>query len=147
MTPYKCVDYWTRNKITVQNSYPVTLVVDIFDRLTQVKFFLKIDICSGCWQVSNWERHEAKTIVVMRHGAYKFLVMSFGLTNALTTFCTHINEVLHNFLDDFVVIYLDEIVIYNEALEEHKTHLENVLSHFREYKLYAKPLKCSFAQT
>ncbi|KAL0293482.1 UNVERIFIED_CONTAM: Transposon Tf2-12 polyprotein [Sesamum radiatum] len=117
-----------------------------FDRLSQAKYFTKIDLRSGYWQVRIKEGDEAKTTVVTRYGAFEFLVMPFGLTNAPATFCTLMNQVLHGFLDEFVVVYLDDIVIYSRTLAEHVEHLRQVLARLREYELYAKVSKCSFAQ-
>ncbi|KAL0361382.1 UNVERIFIED_CONTAM: Retrovirus-related Pol polyprotein from transposon [Sesamum radiatum] len=119
---------------------------DCFDRLSQAKYFTKIDLRSGYWQVRIKEGDEAKTTVVTRYGAFEFLVMPFGLTNAPATFCTLMNQVLHGFLDEFVVVYLDDIVIYCRTLAEHVKHLRPVLARLCEYELYAKVSKCSFAQ-
>ncbi|KAL0449467.1 UNVERIFIED_CONTAM: Retrovirus-related Pol polyprotein from transposon.6 [Sesamum latifolium] len=101
---------------------------------------------SGYWQVRIKEGDEAKTTVVTRYGAFEFLIMPFGLTNAPATFSTLMNQVLHGFLDEFVVVYLDDIVIYSRTLAEHVEHLWQVLARLREYELYAKVSKCSFAQ-
>ncbi|XP_022888965.1 uncharacterized protein LOC111404384 [Olea europaea var. sylvestris] len=117
-----CCDYRALNKITVKNSYPIPLVADCFDRLGQAKYYTKIDLRSRYWQVQIKEGDEAKTTVVTRYGAFEFKVMPFGLTNAPTTFYTMMNQVLHGFLDDFVVVYVDGIVIYSETLEEHVQH-------------------------
>ncbi|KAL0378357.1 UNVERIFIED_CONTAM: RNA-directed DNA polymerase [Sesamum radiatum] len=141
-----CCDYRALNKISVKNKYPIPLVADCFDRLNQVKYFTKIDLRSGYWQVRIKEGDEAKTTVVTRYGAFEFLVMPFGLTNAPATFSTLMNLVLHGFLDEFVVVYLDDIVIYNGTLAEHVEHLRQVLTRLREHELYAKVSKCSFAQ-
>ncbi|KAL0293827.1 UNVERIFIED_CONTAM: Retrovirus-related Pol polyprotein from transposon [Sesamum radiatum] len=141
-----CCDYRALNKITVKNKYPIPLVADCFDRLSQAKYFTKIDLRLGYWQVRIKEGDEAKTTVVTRYGAFEFLVMPFGLTNAPATFCTLMNQVLHGFLDEFVVVYLDDIVIYSRTLAEHVEHLRKVLARLREYELYAKVSKCSFAQ-
>ncbi|KAI3451450.1 hypothetical protein Pfo_008115 [Paulownia fortunei] len=141
-----CCDYRALNKITVKNKYPIPLVADCFDRLSQAKYFTKIDLRSGYWQVRIKEGDEAKTTVVTRYGAYDFLVMPFGLTNAPATFSTLMNQVLHGFLDEFVVVYLDDIVVYSRTLEEHVRHLRKVLERLREHELYAKVSKCSFAQ-
>jgi hypothetical protein len=142
-----CCDYRALNKITVKNSYPIPLVADCFDRLSRARYYTKIDLRSGYWQVRIKEGDEAKTTVVTRYGAFEFKVMPFGLTNAPATFCTMMNQVLHGFLDDFVVVYLDDIVIYSETLEEHVQHVRRVFNRLRENELYAKPSKCSFAQT
>ncbi|KAL0311788.1 UNVERIFIED_CONTAM: RNA-directed DNA polymerase [Sesamum radiatum] len=137
-----CCDYRALNKITVKNKYPIPLVADCFDRLSQAKYFTKIDLRSGYWQVRIKEGDEAKTTVVTRYGAFEFLVMPFGLTNAPATFYTLMNQVLHGFLDEFVVVYLDDIVIYSRTLAEHVEHLRQVLARLREYELYAKVSKC-----
>ncbi|KAL0395006.1 UNVERIFIED_CONTAM: Retrovirus-related Pol polyprotein from transposon [Sesamum latifolium] len=141
-----CCDYRALNKITVKNKYPIPLVADWFNRLSQAKYFIKIDLRSGYWQVRIKVGDEAKTIVVTRYGAFEFLVIPFGLTNAPATFSTLMNQVLHGFLDEFVMVYLDDIVIYSRTLAEHVEHLRQVLARLREYELYAKVSKCSFAQ-
>ena len=89
---------------------------------------------------------EPKTTYVTRYGSYEFLVMSFGLTNAFATFCNLMNDVFYEFVDRFVVVYLDDIVIYSESLEDHLEHLRKVLSKLREHQLYIKKKKCEFAQ-
>ncbi|KAL0462762.1 UNVERIFIED_CONTAM: RNA-directed DNA polymerase [Sesamum latifolium] len=89
---YMCCDYRALNKITVKNKYPIPLVADCFDRLSQAKYFTKIDLRSGYWQVRIKEGDEAKTTVVTRYGAFEFLVMPFGLTNAPATFSTLMNQ-------------------------------------------------------
>ncbi|KAL0292961.1 UNVERIFIED_CONTAM: Retrovirus-related Pol polyprotein from transposon [Sesamum calycinum] len=110
------------------------------------EIFTKIDLRSGYWQVRIKEGDEAKTTVVTRCGAFEFLVMPFGLTNAPASFSTMMNQVLHGFLDDFVVVYLDDIVVYSGTLAEHVEHLRQVLTRLCEHELYAKVSKCSFAQ-
>ncbi|KAL0433643.1 UNVERIFIED_CONTAM: Retrovirus-related Pol polyprotein from transposon [Sesamum latifolium] len=141
-----CCDYRALNKITVKNKYPIPLVADCFDRLSQAKYFTKIDLRSGYWQVRIKEGDKAKTTVVTRYGAFEFLVMPFSLMNAPATFSTLMNQVLHGFLEKFVVVYLDDIIIYSRTLAEHVEHLRQVLARLREYELYAKVSKCSFAQ-
>ncbi|KAL2246590.1 UNVERIFIED_CONTAM: Transposon Tf2-12 polyprotein [Sesamum indicum] len=141
-----CCDYRALNKIIVKNKYPIPLVADCFDRLSGANYFTKIDLRSGYWQVRVKEGDEAKTTVVTRYGAFEFLVMPFGLTNAPATFSTLMNQVLHGFLDEFVVVYLDDIVIYSRTLAEHEDHLRQVLTRLREHELYVKVSKCSFAR-
>ncbi|KAL2251546.1 UNVERIFIED_CONTAM: RNA-directed DNA polymerase [Sesamum indicum] len=118
-----CCDYRALNKITVKNKYPIPLVADCFDRLSQANYFTKIDLRSGYWQVRIKEGDETKTTVVTRYGAFEFFVMAFGLTNAPAIFSTLMNQVLHGFLDEFVVVYLDDIVVYSKTLVEHEEHL------------------------
>ena len=87
-----------------------------------------------------------KTTCVTYYGAFEFLVMPFGLTNAPTTFCTLINQVFHDFLDKFVVVYLDDIVVYSSLLEKYVAHLKLVFKRLRQHQLFVKWEKCSFAQ-
>nr|CAD1821581.1 unnamed protein product [Ananas comosus var. bracteatus] len=141
-----CIDYRALNKVTVKNKYHIPLVADLFDQLGGAKFFTKLDLRSGYYQVRIAEGDEEKTTCVMRYGAYEFLVMPFGLTNAPATFCTLINKLFHPYLDRFVVVYLDDIVVYNNTLEEHAEHLRTIFQVLRENQLYVKREKCSFAK-
>ena len=88
---------------------------------------------------------EGKTICVTRYGSYEFLVMPFGLTNAPATFCNLMNDILFYYLDAFVVVYLDDIVVYNKTLTQHEKHLRLVFQKLKENMLYVKPEKCEFA--
>ena len=142
-----CVDYRALNKVTIKNKYPIPLAAELFDRLSKVEYFTKLDLRSGYWQVRVDEGDEAKTTCVTRYGSFEFLVMPFGLTNAPATFCNLMNDVLFYFLDSFVVVYLDDIVIYSPTLEDHVVHLEMVLDKLRQNKLYVKKEKCEFSQT
>ncbi|KAJ7947141.1 Retrotransposon protein, putative, Ty3-gypsy subclass [Quillaja saponaria] len=141
-----CVDYRALNKVTVRNSYPIPLIADLFDQLSGAKYFTKLDLRSGYYQVRIAEGDEPKTTCVTRYGAFEFLVMPFGLTNAPATFCTLMNQVFRGYLDKFVVVYLDDIVIYSSTLEDHKQHLQLVFNRLRENQLFVKREKCSFAQ-
>jgi hypothetical protein len=141
-----CVDYRALNKVTVKNKYPIPNASDLFDRLSQASHFTKLDLRSGYWQVRIAEGDEAKTACVTRYGSYEFLVMPFGLTNAPATFCNLMNDVLYEFLDRFVVVYLDDIVIYSESLDDHLDHLRQVFSRLREHQLFVKKEKCEFCR-
>ncbi|GKV20109.1 hypothetical protein SLEP1_g30273 [Rubroshorea leprosula] len=141
-----CIDYRALNKITVKNKYPIPLIDDLFDKHGKARWFTKLDLRSGYWQVRIAEGDKAKTTCVTCYGAYEFLVMPFSLTNAPATFCTLMNKVFHPFLNKFVVAYLDDIVVYRETLEEHVQHLRQVPQVLRENELYVKQEKCSFAQ-
>lgn len=105
-----------------------------------------MDLRSGYYQVRIAEGDEPKTTCVMRYGAFEWLVMPFGLTNAPATFCTLMNKIFHPYLDQFVVVYLDDIVIYSDTLEEHVEHLRTMFKVLRENELYIKKEKCSFAR-
>ena len=140
-----CIDYQALNKVTVKNKYPIPLIADLFDQLGRAKYFTKLDLRSGYYQVRIFEGDEPKTTCVTRYGSYEFLVMPFGLTNAPATFCTLMNKIFHPFLDKFVVVYLDDIVIYSNTLEEHVDHLGRVFQLLKQNELYVKREKCSFA--
>ncbi|KAL0413714.1 UNVERIFIED_CONTAM: Transposon Ty3-I Gag-Pol polyprotein [Sesamum radiatum] len=137
------VDYQALNKVTIKNKYPIPNAMDLFDKLTKARYYTKIDLRSGYWQVRVARGDESKTTRVMRYGSFEFLVMPFGLTNAHATFCNLMNDVLYEFLDLFVV-YLDDIVVYSESLIDHVRHLKAVFQKLREYELYAKKEKCEF---
>ncbi|XP_050374592.1 uncharacterized protein LOC126792152 [Argentina anserina] len=141
-----CVDYRALNKVTLRNKYPIPLINDLFDQLSSAKYFTKLDLCLGYHQVCIAKGDEYKTACVTRYRAFEFLVMPFGLTNAPATFCTLMNQVLSDLLDRFVVVYLDDIVIYSSTLKEHVEHLKVVFQRLRDNKLYMKREKCSFAQ-
>ncbi|KAI5675744.1 hypothetical protein M9H77_06694 [Catharanthus roseus] len=119
---------------------------DLFDQLGHARYFTKLDLRSGYYQVRIAEGDEPKTTCITRSGSYEFLVMPFGLTNAPATFCTLMNKLFYPYLDQFVVVYLDDIVIYSQTLEEHKEHLRKVFQVLKDNKLYVKKEKCSFAQ-
>nr|XP_016483424.1 PREDICTED: uncharacterized protein LOC107804107 [Nicotiana tabacum] len=141
-----CIDYRALNKVTVKNKYHIPLIADLFDRLGQAKVFTKMDLRKGYYQVRIADGDEPKTTCVTRYGAFEWLVMPFGLTNALATFCTLMNKLFHPFLDQFVVIYLDDIVVYSNNIEDHAEHLRKVFKVLRENDLCVKREKCSFAQ-
>ncbi len=109
--------------------------------------FSRIDLRSGYYQIQVAEGDEEKTACRTRYGSYEFLVMPFGLTNAFATFCTFRNDIFREWLDDFVVVYIDDILIYSGSLEEHVEHLRKVFQRLRENKLYAKFEKCKFGVT
>lgn len=133
-----CVDYRALNKVTIKNKYPIPLVADLFDRLCKATYFTKLDLRSGYWQVKVAEGDKSKTTCVTRYGSYEFLVMSFGLTNAPATFCNLMNDVFSDYVDCFVIVYLDDIVIYSESLEDHLSHLRMVFSRLKEHQLYVR---------
>ncbi|KAL0549992.1 hypothetical protein IC582_014487 [Cucumis melo] len=123
-----CIDYRALNKLTVRNKYPLSIITDLFDHLHGAKYFSKLDLRSGYYQVRIAEGDESKTTCVTRYGAFEFLVMPFGLTNAPVTFCTLMNQVFHEYLDKFLVVYLDEIMVYSMTMEKHRDPLQKGFS-------------------
>lgn len=118
-----CCDYRALTKHTIKNRYPLPLVVDCFDNLAKAQVFYKLDLRHGYYQVRIAEGDERKTEIVIRYGIFEFLVMPFGLCNTPVTFLTLMNDVLRPYLDSFVVLYLDDIVVYRDDMEDHKKHL------------------------
>ena len=139
-----CIDYWALNNVTVKNKYFIPLIADLFDQLGRERYFTKLDLRSGYYKVRLAEGDEPKTMCVARYDSYEFLVMPFGLTNAPATFYTLMNKTFHPFLDKFVLVYLVDIVIYNNTLEDHVEHLRKVFKLSRQNELYVKREKCSF---
>ena len=139
-----CVDYRALNKVTVKNSYPLPRIDDIFDQLTGAKFFSKIDLRSGYHQIRLHKDSIPNTAFRTRYGLFEFTVLPFGLTNAPSTFMSLMNDVFHEYLDKFVIIYLDDILIFSPTFEEHLHHLKTVLELLRRHKLYGKQSKCAF---
>ncbi|WVZ80533.1 hypothetical protein U9M48_028002 [Paspalum notatum var. saurae] len=139
-----CVDYRPLNAVTIKNKYPLPHIDIMFDQLAGAKVFSKIDLRSGYYQIKIREEDIPKTAFSTRYGLYEYLVMSFGLTNALAFFMYMMNSVFMNELDKFVVVFIDDILIYSKSEEEHEEDLQIVLNRLREHKLYAKFSKCAF---
>ena len=142
-----CVDYRALNNISIKNSYPLPRVDELFDRLQGAKYFSKIDLRSGYHQIRIAEGDEPKTAFRTRYGHFEFLVLPFGLTNAPATFMHLMHQAFRQYLDDFVLVFLDDILIYSKTLEEHESHVRKVLEVLRKQKLYAKESKCEFFRT
>nr|GFB12067.1 putative reverse transcriptase domain-containing protein [Tanacetum cinerariifolium] len=132
------------NHITVRNRYPLPRIDALFDQLQGAKFFSKIDLRSCYHQLRVKERDVSKTTFRTRYGHYEFLVMPFGLTNAPAVFIDLMNRVFHEYLDKFVIVFIDDILVYSKTKEEHEDHLRIVLEILRQKKLYAKFSKCDF---
>ncbi|WVZ63814.1 hypothetical protein U9M48_013419 [Paspalum notatum var. saurae] len=139
-----CVDYRPLNAVTIKNKYPLPHIDILFDQLAGAKVFSKIDLRSGYYQIKIREEDIPKTAFSTRYGLYEYLVMSFGLTNAPAFFRYMMNSVFMNELDKFVVVFIDDILIYSKSEKEHEEHLKIVLTRLREHKLYAKFSKCAF---
>ena len=139
-----CIDYRELNKCTVPNRYPLPRIDDLFDQLQGSQVYSKIDLRSGYHQMQIRASDVPKTAFRTRYGHYEFRVMSFGLTNAPAYFMSLMHTVFTDFLDSFVVIFIDDILIYSRSQEEHARHLRMVLQRLREHQLYAKFSKCDF---
>ena len=141
-----CIDYRALNKLTIKNRYPLPRIEELMDRLVGAQYFSKIDLYSGYHQIRIKEEDVHKTAFRTRYGHYEFLVMPFGLTNAPATFMTMMNDIFRQYLDQFVIVYLDDILIYSKTKEEHWQHVQKVLETLRKHQLYAKATKCEFFQ-
>jgi hypothetical protein len=139
-----CVHYRPLNAVTIKNKYSLPRIDVLFDQLASVKVFSKIDLRSGYHQIKIQASDVPKTAFSTRYGLYEFLVMSLGLTNAPAYFMYLMNSVIMNETDKFVVVFIDDILIYSKSKAEHAKHLRIVLQRLRDHKLYAKFSKCEF---
>ncbi|XP_048527388.1 uncharacterized protein LOC125506673 [Triticum urartu] len=141
-----CIDYCRLNDATVKNKFPPPIVDELLDELAGAAFFSKLDLHAGYHPIRMRAGDEEKTAFKTHHGHFHFKVMPFGLTNAPATFQCLMNAIFAKYVRKFVIIFLDDILIFSETLEEHLEHLRLVLALLREHQLYAKESKCSFAQ-
>nr|GEU46554.1 putative reverse transcriptase domain-containing protein [Tanacetum cinerariifolium] len=139
-----CIDYRELNKLTIKNCYPLLRKDNLLDQLQGSQYFSKIDLRSRYHQMRVQEDDITKTAFKTRNGHFDFTVMPFGLTNALTVFMDMMNRVCRLYLDKFVIVLIDDILIYSKTLEEHEMHLGLVLEFLKKEKLYAKFSKCEF---
>jgi hypothetical protein len=139
-----CVDYRPLNEVTIKNKYPLPRIDILFDQLTGARVFSKIDLRSGYHQIRIRPEDIPKTAFTTRYGLFEYLVMSFGLTNAPAHFTYLMNSVFMSELDKFVVVFIEDILIYSKNEKEHVQHLRIVLTRLREHQLYAKFSKCAF---
>ncbi|GKA97986.1 putative reverse transcriptase domain-containing protein [Tanacetum coccineum] len=139
-----CIDYRELNKLTIKNRYPLPYIDDLFDQLQGVCCFSKIDLRLGYHQLRVREEDIPKTAFRTRYGHFEFTVMPFGLTNAPAIFMDLMNRVCKPYLDKFVIVFIDDILIYSKSEEEHEVHLKTILDLLKKEKLYAKFSKCEF---
>ncbi|CAI7849176.1 unnamed protein product [Closterium sp. NIES-53] len=140
-----CIDYRALNKQTVKNKYPIPRIDDLLDQLRGATVFSKLDLRSGYWQIKMADNSIHKTAFRTRYGSYEYLVMPFGLCNAPATFQAEMNHILRPLLDECVVVYLDDILIYSKNMKEHVEHLRKVFEILRKNKFYVKLSKSDFA--
>ena len=139
-----CIDYRGLNNVTEDDTYPLPVAENLFARLRGATVFSKLDLRSGYYQVQIKPEDVPKTAFITRYGLFEFVVMPFGLKNAPATFMRLMNNVLKDFIDVFVVVYLDDILIFSKNEKDHEGHLRRVLMKLREHKLFAKRSKCAF---
>jgi hypothetical protein len=140
-----CIDYRSLNEVTIKNKYPLPRIDDLFDQLQGAKYFSKIDLRSGYHQLRIKEVDIQKTAFVTWYGQFEFTVMPFGLTNTPAFFMNLMNKVFMEELDKFVIVFIDDILIYSKSHEDHEHHLQIiVLGRLRAHQLYAKLSKCEF---
>nr|GEY61622.1 putative reverse transcriptase domain-containing protein [Tanacetum cinerariifolium] len=139
-----CIDYRELYKLTIKNCYPLPRINDLFDQLQGLSVYLKIDLRSGYHQLRVRDEDIPKTAFRIRYGHYEFQVMPFGLTNPPIVFMDLMNRVCKPYLDKFVIVFINDILIYSRNEEEHANHLRIILELLRKEKLYAKFSKCDF---
>ncbi|GGV52127.1 hypothetical protein GCM10010495_81850 [Kitasatospora herbaricolor] len=139
-----CVNYRELNKITIKNRYPLPLISELLNQLNQTKIYTKINLKGTYNLVRIKEEDEWKTAFRTRYGHFEYNVMPFGLTNAPAAFQHVMNNIFRKFLNNFVVCYLDDILIYSNNVEKHEIHVCQVLQKLRDARLYAKMEKCVF---
>ena len=137
-----CIDYRQLNRVTIHNQYPLPRIDELFDQLQGSRVYSKIYLRSGYHQLRVQEGDVPKTVFRTRYGHYEFLVMPFGLTNAPTAFMDLMNRVFQLYLDRFVIVFINDILVYSGSQKEHSEHLRIVLQTLRERQLYAKLSKC-----
>jgi hypothetical protein len=143
-TQRMCVDYLSLNEVNIKNKYPLPWIEDLFDQMKGARIFSKIDLRSGYHQLKIPESNIPKTAFRTRYGLFEYIVMSFGLTNAPAYFMYLMNKEFMEYLEKFVVVFIDDILIFSKTKEEHEKHLRLVLEKLRSNQLYAKFNKCDF---
>jgi hypothetical protein len=143
-TQRMCVDYRSLNEVTIKNKYPLPRIEDLLDQMKGASVFLKIDLRSGYHQLRIQESDIPKTAFRTRYGLYEYTVMSIGLINTPAYFMYLMSKVFMEYLDRFVIVFIDDILVFSKMMEEHEEHLRLVLEKLRSNQLYAKFSKCEF---
>nr|GEU52422.1 putative reverse transcriptase domain-containing protein [Tanacetum cinerariifolium] len=139
-----CIDYQELNKLTIKNCYLLSRIDDLFDQLQGSQYFLKIDLRSSYHQLRAREEDIPKTTFRTRYRHFEFTVMPFGLTNAPVVFMDLMNRVCRSYLDKFVIVFIDDVLIYSMSKDEHEVHLKLILKLLEKEKLFMKFSKCKF---
>jgi hypothetical protein len=139
-----CIDYRRLNTMTVKNKYPLPRIEELFDQLQGAGCYSKLDQRQGYYQVKVKEEDVPKMAFNTRYGYFEFVVITFGVTNAPATFMDLMHRVFQPYLDQFVVIFIDDILVYSRDKQKHAEHLRLILEKLRQEKLYAKFSKCEF---
>jgi len=139
-----CVDFCNLDKITWKDQYPITLITNLLDQLGSAKVYTKLNLHAGYYNVCVAAGHKWKTAFQIHYGSFEFLVMPMGLTNTPATFQAFMNQIFQDMTDIFVVLYLNDILIFSDSLEDHRVHVRCILKHLHEYDLHSKPKKCLF---
>jgi hypothetical protein len=142
-----CIDYRELNKKTIKNRYPIPRIDELLDEIHRVVYFTNIDLRFGYHQIKMREQDVPQTAFRCHYGHYEFLVMPFGITNAPTTFQYCMNHVFNKKLRKFLLVFFDDLFIYNKTWEEHLQHVEQILAIMEGKYLYAKESKCDFGMT
>jgi hypothetical protein len=139
-----CINYISLNEVSIKDKYPLPRIQDLFDQLRGVRVFSKIDLRSGYHQLRIRPLDIPKTTFITKYGLYEYIVMSFGLTNAPAFFMYLMTSVFMDYLNKFIVVFIDDIIIYSWNEEEHEEHLKMVLQRLCVHQLYAKLSKYEF---
>jgi hypothetical protein len=139
-----CIDYRPLNDVTIKNKYPLSRIRDLFDQMKGAKIFSKIDLRSEYHQLKIQLEDIPKTAFTSRYGLYEFTIMPFGLTNAPGYFMYLMNKVFMEYIDNFVVVFIDDILVFSQNEEEHEENLRLMLQKLREHWLYSMFSKCDF---
>ena len=141
------VDYRALNRVTKRNSSPLPRCDEMFDRLGNARIFSKLDLKTGFHQIRVKEEDVEKTAFNTKYGQFEYLVMPMGLCNAPATFQSLMNSIFADYIDDFMVIYMDDLLVYSKSVEDHMIHVRQVLQRLRENHLYVSPRKCEFMKS
>lgn len=141
-----CIDYRKLNAIIVKSKFPMPIVDELLDELAGTKWFSKLDLRAGYHQIRIVPQDEFKTTFKTHHGQFEFKVMPFGLTNAPSTFQCLMNSIFADHIRNFVLVFIDDILVYSQDFEQHLQHLQIVFDILRQQQLFAKLSKCSFAK-